>query len=77
MTELRSQNRDKQLSFVRQLAMYLMKRLTDKSLHEVGYFFGRKDHTTVMHAVEKIDQCLKSDITLFAKIKEIEEDLLR
>ena len=77
LTELRSKNRDKQLSFVRQLAMYLMKRLTDKSLHEVGYFFGRKDHTTVMHAVEKIDQCLKSDITLFAKIKEIEEDLLR
>ncbi len=76
LAELRSQSRDKDLSFARQLAMYLMKKYTDKSLHEVGYFFGRKDHTTVMHAVQKIEKCLEKDVSLASRVKEIEENLV-
>lgn len=75
LAELRSQSRDKDLSFVRQLAMYLMKKHTDKSLHEVGYFLGRKDHTTVMHAVQKIEKCLEKDVSLASRVNEIEKNL--
>lgn len=76
LSELRSQNRDKDISFVRQLAMYLMKKHTDKSLHEVGHFLGRKDHTTVIHAVQRIEKYLEKDVNLASKVKEIEEKLV-
>ena len=75
LAQLRSQSRDKELSFVRQLAMYLMKKHTDKSLHEVGHFLGRKDHTTVIHAVQKIEKWLEKDVSLAHKMEEIEKNL--
>jgi chromosomal replication initiator protein len=48
----------------RQIAMYLAKVLTLRSLPEIGRRFGGRDHTTVLHAVRKIDGLLKSDNTL-------------
>jgi chromosomal replication initiator protein len=45
ITDLRSHNRAKELSLARQVAMYLMKKMTNKSLHEIGFFLGRKDHS--------------------------------
>ncbi|HJM60139.1 MAG TPA: helix-turn-helix domain-containing protein, partial [Alphaproteobacteria bacterium] len=45
----------------RQVAMYLAKQLTQRSLPEIGRKFGNRDHTTVMHAVRKIDQLSQSD----------------
>ena len=43
----------------RQIAMYLCKELTSYSYPEIGKAFGGKDHTTVIHAVKKLSQCLK------------------
>ena len=48
----------------RQIAMYLSKKLTTRSLPEIGRKFGGRDHTTVIHAIKKIEQ-LKSDNTKF------------
>jgi len=61
MTDLRAQNRTKAIAFPRQIAMYLSRQLTHASLSEVGRAFGGKDHTTVLHGVEKIQLMLQED----------------
>jgi chromosomal replication initiator protein len=53
----------------RQIAMYLSKSLTLRSLPEIGRRFGGRDHTTVLHAVRKIEQSLTSDIALNEEIE--------
>jgi len=53
--ELKSKNNAKQIAFPRQIAMYLCKNLTDASLPEIGKRFGGKHHSTVIHAIKKID----------------------
>lgn len=75
LSDLRSQARDKQLSLVRQLAMYFMKKFTNKSLQEIGHFLGRRDHTTVMHAVNKIRLYLERDEGFGEQIKKIEQEI--
>ncbi len=55
VSELKSRNNAKHVSFPRQVAMYLCKRLTDKSLPAIGAQFGGKHHTTVLHAIRKIE----------------------
>ncbi|EFO34372.1 chromosomal replication initiator protein DnaA [Roseibium sp. TrichSKD4] len=52
----------------RQIAMYLAKVMTGRSLPEIGRRFGNRDHTTVLHAVRKIDKMVKSDAGLAAEI---------
>jgi len=76
VTDLRSQHRSKDVSQVRQLAMYLMKKLTNKSLQEIGHYLGRKDHTTVMHALQKVQRGIATDPAFAAQVQEIEQELL-
>ena len=59
--ELKSRNNSKHISFPRQVAMYLCKRLTGKSLPAIGGAFGGKHHTTVLHAVRKIEGMRERD----------------
>ena len=59
--ELISKNRSKNLAYARQLAMYLCRELTSYSLPKIGSEFGNRDHTTVIHACEKIKSLLSSD----------------
>src|ERR1700687_4658270 len=59
--DMRAKNRTKAVAFPRQIAMYLARQLTHASLAEVGRMFGGKDHTTVLHAVEKIHGMLQDD----------------
>jgi chromosomal replication initiator protein len=58
---MRAKNRTKAVAFPRQIAMYLARQLTHASLAEIGRTFGGKDHTTVLHAVEKIQTLLQED----------------
>ncbi|HEV8027196.1 MAG TPA: helix-turn-helix domain-containing protein, partial [Stellaceae bacterium] len=53
----------------RQVAMYLCKQLTPRSLPEIGRKFGGRDHTTVMHAVRKIEELRGNDRTLAEDIE--------
>jgi len=56
--------------------MYLMKKYCDNSLTDIGLYFNRKDHTTVLHAIEKIEQLKLSDNLLSKSIKKLEDTIL-
>jgi chromosomal replication initiator protein len=72
LTEMHSARRARAVARPRQVAMYLAKQLTSRSLPEIGRKFGGRDHTTVMHAVKKVEE-LKSQDNSFAE----DIDLLR
>src|SRR5207237_544794 len=61
LSDLKAKNRTRAVAFPRQIAMYLSRQLTHASLSEVGRAFGGKDHTTVLHAVDKIQTLLQDD----------------
>ncbi len=61
LSELQSARRAKSLVYPRQLAMYLVKDLTEKTLNEIGGFFGGRDHTTVLHSIRKIQKALDTN----------------
>jgi chromosomal replication initiator protein len=72
---LRSKDRSKGVNHARQVAMYLMKHYTNKSLREIGEFLERKDHTTITHAVQKITALKVRDEKLSLFLRTIEEEL--
>jgi len=61
LSEMHSSRRSRAIARPRQVAMYLAKQLTARSLPEIGRKFGGRDHTTVMHAVRKIDELRQTD----------------
>jgi chromosomal replication initiator protein len=61
VSDMHSARRSVSIARPRQIAMYLAKKLTTKSLPEIGRKFGGKDHTTVMHAVKRIDELSRGD----------------
>ncbi|MCH9020090.1 MAG: chromosomal replication initiator protein DnaA [Proteobacteria bacterium] len=61
VADMHSARRARAVARPRQVAMYLAKQLTSRSLPEIGRKFGGRDHTTVMHAVRKVDQLRESD----------------
>ncbi len=77
IADMKAQKRTKAIAFPRQIAMYLSRNLTDSSLPEIGENFGGRDHTTVMHAYDKIKERLEKDLdfgkTIERLIKEIKE----
>ncbi|MBY0109562.1 MAG: chromosomal replication initiator protein DnaA [Candidatus Babeliaceae bacterium] len=75
LAELRSERRDKQISHARHMAFYLMKKYTDKSLKEIGAFLARKDHSTVLHAFEKINFNRQNDTQLQHILHELEQTI--
>ena len=76
LSALRSKNRSKDLSFVRQVTMFLMKKITDKSLRDIGIFLGGRDHSTVMHALDKVQTHAQENNEFQTTLKQIEEDIL-
>ena len=70
--DMESAKRSRNLSFPRQIAMYICRDLTDLSLPKIGEFFGNRDHTTVLHACEKISGEVKSNESLRDVVKQIE-----
>ena len=58
---MHSARRSRAVARPRQIAMYLSKQLTQRSLPDIGRKFGGRDHTTVMHAVKKVDELRAAD----------------
>lgn len=73
--DLESAKRTRNLAFPRQIAMYICRDMTDLSLPKVGQAFGNRDHTTVLHACEKISKEMKTNESLRDIIKEIENSI--
>ena len=67
--ELLSSRRSRDVVRPRQIAMYLAKSLTSRSLPEIGRRFGGRDHTTVLHSVRKVEQMMKDDGDLCQEIE--------
>ncbi len=59
--KVREKNRKKEVVFARQVAMYLSKKLTNSSLKTIGLHFGGRDHSTVIHAYNTIEEMIKTD----------------
>lgn len=59
--DMMSQNRQRAIARPRQMAMYLCKRLTQRSLPEIGKKFGGRDHTTILYGVRKIEELMQAD----------------
>ena len=73
LDDFKAKKRTKSIAFPRQIAMYLSRELTDFSLPKIGEEFGGRDHTTVIHAHEKISKMLLTDSLLQKQLKEINE----
>ncbi len=75
ITDIESKKRNREFSQPRQIAMYICREMTDLSLPKIGASFGGRDHTTVLHACEKISKQIKLDPTLAEDIKNLKEDI--
>lgn len=62
--ELKGKKRTRAVAFPRQLAMYITREITEASMTDIGLEFGGRDHTTVMHACQRIESRMRSDPTL-------------
>ena len=69
--DLRGKKRTKGIAFPRQIAMYVAREITEYSTTEVGLEFGGRDHTTVMHACQRVESRMKSDPTLEPTIQHL------
>ncbi|MBR4617881.1 MAG: chromosomal replication initiator protein DnaA [Bacilli bacterium] len=73
--DIRSKKRSSNISFPRQIAMYLCRKLTSESFPKIGTDFGGKDHSTVMHSVEKIENEIKVNPDLAKIIDKLKEKI--
>ena len=76
LKDLKGKKRVKSIVVPRQIAMYLARELTDNSLPKIGAEFGGKDHTTFIHAHEKIQQLMDSSVSMQNEVSEIKNFLL-
>ncbi len=74
--QILSKSRHKDLVLARQVAMFLMKKITEKSLRDIGTFLGGRDHTTVRHALHKIDRYAKQHPEFKDVLKRIHDNIL-
>lgn len=75
--DFKAKKRTRNVAFPRQIAMYLCRELTDFSLPKIGEAFGGRDHTTVIHAHEKINSDIKNVPDTELAIQNIKEKLIR
>jgi chromosomal replication initiator protein len=74
--DLKSSKRTKSISFPRQVVMHTARRVTTLSLEEIGDYFGGRDHTTVLYAVQKVDDVLRRDDELRSTVNTLVDRVL-
>lgn len=70
--DLKSPTRAKRVAFPRQIAMFLIRKYTGFGFKEIGLYFGGKDHTTILHACNKIEERLETDRTIRESVEAIQ-----
>ena len=73
--DIRSKKRSSNISFPRQIAMYLCRTMTSESFPKIGTEFGGKDHTTVMHSVDKIENEIRVNKDLANIVEKLKKDI--
>jgi len=73
--KVREKNRKKEVVMARQVAMYLSKKLTKSSLKTIGLHFGGRDHSTVIHAFNTVEQQIDGDLSLKETIDSIKNKI--
>ncbi len=73
--DLQGSKKPKNIAFPRQIAMYLCRKLLDISLPKIGESFGGRDHTTVIHAISKVEKLLEIDTALQNTILQLEKEI--
>ena len=77
LSDVQSKRRMQSIALPRQVCMFLARRLTHRSLEEIGAFFGGRDHSTVLHAERKIERMVEHDPAFHGLMEAIERDILR
>ena len=75
VADLRATTRARSISLPRQIAMYLIRKYTGLGFKEIGHYFGGKDHTTILHACNKIENSLESDASIRQAVEAIQNML--
>ncbi|HQU43620.1 MAG TPA: DnaA/Hda family protein [Pirellulales bacterium] len=75
VAELRSPSRRRGVVMARDVAMYLARQLTGKSLKQIGEYFGGRDHTTVLHGCRKTEDLMRTDAATFDAVLELRQGL--
>ena len=73
--EIASQKKNKEIVFPRQLAMYLCRTMTDVPLKTIGEYLGGRDHTTIMHGIDKISTELRTNEQLKSTIETLKKKI--
>ncbi len=73
--EMVSQRRSREVARPRQVAMYLARELTPHSLPQIGRFFGNRDHTTVMHAIKRVEEFIALDWEFSEDVEDLRDRL--
>lgn len=77
VTDIKSPKKNKNIAMARQIAMYLSRKLTPASFPDIGEKIGKRDHSTVIYACNKIEQLMTNDMQLRHWVEEIEEIITR
>ena len=75
ISDMESSKRSKNLAYPRQIAMYLCRKWTDLSFPKIGSYFGNRDHTTVIHAYDRISDDIKTNQSLRDIIESLESTM--
>lgn len=75
ISDIESKKRKREYAFPRQVAMYLCREMTNLSLPQIGKYFGGRDHTTVMHACDKISNEIKENEVFAQDIRKLRNDI--
>ncbi len=76
INDIRSKKRHHEVAVVRQIAFYMMKKMSSSSLQAIGSYIGGRDHSTVIHAIGKVELMIKNDAEMPKKLKQIEQEIL-
>ncbi|MCD7749848.1 MAG: chromosomal replication initiator protein DnaA, partial [Oscillospiraceae bacterium] len=74
-TDIRGQRRSKNTAMARQVAMYLIRNLTNLSLVDIGELFDHRNHSTVLSSIRKVEELIKSDPDTASSVREISANL--
>jgi chromosomal replication initiator protein len=71
--DLKAKTRKKEIVTARQVAMYFAKEFTNHSLKSIGYHFGGRDHSTVIHAVQTVNDLMETDTAFRNSVNELKK----